>query len=168
MHRILSVRPGREHGVDDSIPALCTLAVLHLNDREYLESRGLNVTLGQNHYPEGHLRGLVVVQHGRRVTSNADLRLERSPGQWSAVPRQGDRTIDRQTDEISVTLELPDPDKNRIGLNPVEYPDLELRYTLRVGPSKNGYLISVDLGHPLPDEWVGHVAFRLIRPTHAR
>ncbi len=134
---------------------------LRLNEAEYLEMPGLNVMLAHDFYPESHQGGVGIIQNGLRVATNGDLRLEPTPGQWQPVPKVGKRVVDRATQEISVRMEYPDPEKNRAGFNPIIYPDLNLSYTLRVRPEGKSFRIVVDLDRPLPDEWVGRVGFNL-------
>jgi hypothetical protein len=59
---------------------------LTINEQEYLEMPGLNVMLTHDYYPEGHQGGVGVIQNGRRVATNGDLRLEPTPGQWQPMP----------------------------------------------------------------------------------
>jgi endoglucanase len=132
---------------------------LRINQLEYLETPGLDVMLAHDYYPEGHQGGVGVIQNGLRVATNGDLRLEPTPGQWQPVPKVGKRMVDRARQEISVRMEYPDPDKNRRGFNPIEYPDLDLAYTIRIRPEGQSFRIIVDLDRPLPDEWVGRVGF---------
>jgi len=132
---------------------------LRINDLEYLEMPGLDVMLAHDYYPESHQGGVGVIQNGLRVATNGDLRLEPTPGQWQPVPKVGKRMVDRAREEISVRMEYPDPDKNRRGFNPIEYPDLNLSYTIRIKPAGRAFRIIVDLDRPLPDEWVGRVGF---------
>ncbi|MBN2369298.1 MAG: glycoside hydrolase family 9 protein [Vicinamibacteria bacterium] len=134
---------------------------LKLNDLEYLEMPGLNVMLAHDYYPEGHQSGVVIVQNGRRVAANGDMRLDRTPGQWQPVPKVGKRVVDSASGEMSVRAEFPDESKNRKGFNPVEYPDLRIAYTMRVRPEGRAFRILVDLDQPLPDEWIGKVAFNM-------
>lgn len=132
---------------------------LVLNDQEYLEMQGLNVMLAHDFYPEGHQGGVGIIQNGLRVATNGDLRLEATPGQWQPVPKVGKRVIDRATQEVSVQMEYPDPEKDRKGFNPVIYPDLKFSYTIRVRPEGKSFRIIVDLDAPLPDAWIGKVGF---------
>ncbi|TVR56944.1 MAG: glycoside hydrolase [Spirochaetaceae bacterium] len=134
---------------------------LRLNELEYLEMPGLNVMLAHDYYPESHQGGVGIIQNGLRVATNGDVRLDRAPGQWSPVPRVGPRVVDRTTGEISVTMSFPDEEKNRKGFNPIEYPDVELSYTIRVVPDGRAFRIVVDLETPVPAEWVGRVGFLL-------
>ncbi len=135
---------------------------LQLNEREYFHLPGLDVTFFSDYYPEGHQSGLTIIQHGNRVAANGDLRLEPSPGQWSPVPKGGERVVDRENQQISQTLWFPDSSKNRRGFNPVIYPDLRFTYQVHVAPSEgNSFRVWVDLEEPLPDEWAGKVGFNL-------
>ena len=128
-----------------------------INEQEYLERRGANVMLAHDFYPESHQGGVGLIQNGFRVATNGDLRLEPAPGQWQPVPKVGERKVDRQTGAISVRMSYPDPSKDRVGFNPIIYPDLEMSYTLRVLPEGKSFRIVVDLDKPLPKEWVGKV-----------
>jgi endoglucanase len=134
---------------------------LSINDREYLEMRGLNVMLAHDYYPEGHQGGVGIIQNGLRVATNGDLRLEPTPGQWQPTPVVGPRQVDRASQEISVHMSYPDYSKDRQGFNPISYPDLVLSYTVRVWPEGNAFRIAVDLDAPLPSDWVGKVGFNL-------
>ncbi len=132
---------------------------LRINELEYLEMPGLNVMLAHDFYPEGHQGGVGVIQNGQRVATNGDIRLEPTPGQWQPVPSVGKRQVDRLHSEISVHMEYPDPEKNRKGFNPVDYPDLNFGYTIRIHPEGKAFRILVDLDQPLPEEWIGRVGF---------
>jgi hypothetical protein len=134
---------------------------LTVNDQEYLEMRGVNVMLAHDFYPESHQGGVGIIQNGLRVATNGDLRLEPTPGQWQPVPKVGEREVDLEKQEISVKMSYPDPSKNRTGFNPIEYPDLELSYTLKVVPQGKSFKIIVDLDKPLPKEWVGKVGMNI-------
>jgi len=143
-------------------------AALRLNERGYLSRPGLDVLVFEDIYPEGHQTGVTLVQHGRRVAANGDLRLEVSPGQWTPVPKAGEREVDAATGRISQRLAYPDPERNGRGFNPTFYPDLDLSYRVNVTPLDGAaFRISVDLDEPLPPEWVGRVGFNFeLFPTH--
>ncbi len=134
-------------------------ARLVLNELEYLEAPGLNVMLAHDYYPEGHQGGVGVILNGRRLATNGDLRLDRTPGQWQPTPVVGKRVVDRATGEVSVHCSFPDDAKNRKGFNPIEYPDLKFGYTVRIRPEGAAFRIVVDLDAPLPVEWIGRVGF---------
>ncbi|WP_205412267.1 glycoside hydrolase family 9 protein [Sphingomonas crusticola] len=135
---------------------------LKLNEQGYFAEPGLNVMSFSDYYPDGHQTGVTIVQHGVRVAANGDLRLEASPGQWSAMPATGERIVDPATQTVSRRLSFPDPAKDRTGFNPIVYPDLKLGYTVSVTPlDGNSFRIRVDLDAPLPAKYVGKVGFNL-------
>lgn len=141
-------------------------AALQLNELEYLEMPGLNVMLAHDYYPDGHQGGVGIIQNGRRVATNGDLRLDRTPGQWQPVPKKvGERVTNRASNEVSVRMQFPDEAKDRRGFNPIEYPPLNFAYTVRVHPEPaagpDAFRIIVDLEEPLAEEWVGRVGFNL-------
>ncbi|HXI78664.1 MAG TPA: hypothetical protein VNH21_16120, partial [Steroidobacteraceae bacterium] len=135
--------------------------LLKLNARGYFEAPGLSVTVFADIYPDGHQTGVTLIQHGVRVAANGDLRLEPSPGQWSPMPAAGAQSVDAAANTVTQVLSYPDPSKNRTGFNPIEYPDLEFTYRVRVTPigDGNSFKISVDLEKPLPRAWEGRVGF---------
>lgn len=135
--------------------------VFKINELEYLEMKGADVMLAHDFYPESHQGGVGIIQNGIRVATNGDLRLEPTPGQWQPVPKVGERMVDRSKQEISVKMTYPDESKDRKGFNPIEYPDLNLSYTLKVKPIGKSFKIVVDLDSPLPAEWVGKVGMNI-------
>jgi hypothetical protein len=142
---------------------LCAFAAddFKLNAQEYFERPGINVMYGQDYYPEGHQGGLSILMHDERVASNGDVRLEPSPGQWAPIPKPGKREVDASTQEIRVPLAFPDPERNRKGFNPIEYPNLDLEYTVRARAEGESILVSVDFDAPMPQDWQGKVGFNL-------
>ena len=103
---------------------------LKLNDKDYFEIPGLNVMAFQDIYPDGHQGGVVIIQNGVRTATNGDIRLEPTPGQWSPIPVQKSRVVDKANNEIRVVLSYPDSSRNRKGFNPIEYPDLYFKYNV--------------------------------------
>ncbi len=134
---------------------------LSLNDLEYLEMTGLNVMLAHDFYPEGHQGGVSIIQNGLRVATNGDIRLEPTPGQWQPIPKVGERQIDKSTGEIWVNMSYPDSSRHLKGFNPITYPDLHFRYSLKVRPEGQSFRIIVDLEQPLPAEWIGKIGFNM-------
>ena len=120
---------------------------------------GLNVMAFQDIYPEGHQAGVSIIQNGNRVATNGDLRLNATPGQWHPMPKQDKRLVDQQHNEITTWLSYPDPSRNRTGFNPIDYPDLDLSYQVRVRGEGRSVHVEVDLDRPLPAEFVGKVGF---------
>ena len=134
---------------------------LLINEKGYFELPGLNVMVFEDIYPEGHQGGIGIIQHGIRVATNGDVRLEATPGQWQPIPKVGRRIIDTAANEISVNLWYPDSSINRRGFNPINYPDLQLNYKVRVLGEADYFKIIVDFDEPLPDEWIGKIGFNL-------
>src|SRR5438552_1817367 len=118
---------------------------LRLNDQEYFELPGLNVMAFQDIYPEGHQAGISIVQNGVRVATNGDLRLDPTPGQWQPMPKQNKRSVNKEQNEIITSLSYPDPDRNRTGFNPMNYPDSNLSYQFDVRGVCQSFLFVVDL-----------------------
>lgn len=161
-------RPATALAILACISVSSAFAELALNQKGYLHAPGLDVVAFSDIYPEGHQTGVTVVQHGRRVAANGDLRLEASPGQWSPVPRAVERSVDEATRTITQTLAYPDPERDRRGFNPIVYPDLALTYSVSVRPlAGDAFEVSVDLDEPLPAAWVGRVGFNFeLFPGH--
>lgn len=134
---------------------------LQINESGYYEMPGLDVMLFDDFYPEGHQGGLTIVQHGVRVAANGDVRLEPTPGQWSPIPKIDERIVDTQNQKISVRLSYPDKSRDRIGFNPIVYPDLNLNYTVKTEAVGKSLKVIVDLEKPLPKEFCGKVGFNL-------
>jgi len=141
-------------------------ASLVLNDAEYFAIPGVDVMVFQDIYPEGHQAGVSVIQNGERVATNGDVRLEPTPGQWQPMPKQLKRVVSKDLNEIAVQLAYPDPERNRRGFNPIDYPDLNLSYQVRVRGEGRSFRVIVDLDQPLPENWVGKVGFNFeLYPT---
>lgn len=134
---------------------------LKINDKGYFEIPSLDVMVFDDFYPEGHQGGLTIVQFGQRVAANGDVRLDPTPGQWSPVPKVGGKYIDRVKGEIKVDLWYPDSSRDKTGFNPIDYPDLKFKYTIRTEAVGQSIKVIVDLEKPLPDNWANKVGFNL-------
>jgi hypothetical protein len=142
-------------------------AQLTINESGYYELQSLNIMVFDDFYPEGHQGGLTIIQHGTRAAANGDVRLEPSPGQWSPVPKVGERKIDKEKGIITVNLWYPDSSRDRKGFNPVIYPDLKFNYTIKTEAIDNSIKVTVTLEKPLPGEWSNKVGFNLeLFPGH--
>lgn len=145
-----------------SVQAQDKVKQLKLNDEGYFHRQGLDVMLFSNNYAQGHQGGVEWIQHGERIATVGDVRLEPTPGQWSPQPKLLDRQVHADAQRISATLQYPDESRNRKGFNPIIYPDLHFKYDVSVEPADDGgFWIQVDLQEPLPDEWYGKVGFNL-------
>ena len=144
-----------------------TDSTLQIHDEGYYEVPGINIMMFDDFYPEGHQGGLTIIQCGTRVAANGDVRLEPTPGQWSPVPKVGAKHIDREKGIISVDLWYPDSSQDRKGFNPINYPDLKFKYTIKAERIGMSIKISVDLEEPLPEAWANKVGFNLeLFPGH--
>ena len=132
-----------------------------LNELGYFENGAVNVMVFQDIYPEGHQGGVAFIQHGRRVATNGDLRLEATPGQWQPLPKPGTRVVDTLNHLITMEMSFPDSAQHLRGFNPLRYPDLQLKYKISVHPEGQSFIVKVDLDQPLPKEFVGKVGFNL-------
>jgi endoglucanase len=132
-----------------------------LNRNEYFERGGVNVMAFQDIYPEGHQGGVAVIMHGMRLATNGDIRLDETPGQWQPIPKQLDRKVDPVSGTIITSLTYPDESINRKGFNPIDYPDLNLNYSVKVKAQGGSIVITVDLDKPVPKEFLGKVGFNL-------
>ncbi|MBN1144941.1 MAG: glycoside hydrolase family 9 protein [Bacteroidales bacterium] len=134
---------------------------LQINDQNYFELPGLNVMVFEDIYPEGHQGGVGFIQHGVRVATNGDVRLELTPGQFQPIPKVGPRNVDKENNVITVKLWYPDSSINRRGFNPIFYPDLTFTYQVRVEGVNDYFKIYVDMDKPVPAEWEGKIGFNL-------
>jgi endoglucanase len=134
-------------------------AGLHLNEKEYFEAPGVNVMAFQDIYPDGHQGGVSIIQNGVRVATNGDIGLDPAPGQWQPMPKQDARSVDAASNTIITTLSYPDPAKNRTGFNPIDYPDLNFTYKVRVHGEGDSIRVIVDLDKPIPAAFIGKVGF---------
>ena len=130
-----------------------------LNPSGYFNRDGVDVMAFDDFYPEGHQGGISVLMNGHRVASNGDIRFEPTPGQWQPVPKQLDRKI--EGNRIVTTLCFPDSSRHFTGFNPMIYPDYRVTYTVTLEPSGKGFLVTVDLDTPVPEELLGRAGFNI-------
>jgi endoglucanase len=128
---------------------------------EYFDKPGLSVLVFNDLYTEGHQGGIQIIQHEERIAANGDLRLEQAPGQWQPFSQVNEKTIDTIGKEIFVSLSYPNDKAQTRYFNRIEYPDLELEYTIRVQTDSTSFRIIVDLDKSLPEAWIGKVGFNL-------
>jgi hypothetical protein len=139
------------------LPVVVSAQDFKLTDGGYFHSGGVDVMVFDDIYPEGHQGGVGLIMHGQRIATNGDLRLEATPGQWQPVPKQLSRKIDGSS--ITTTLCYPDSSRHMTGFNPMIYPELQLRYDVRVESRGRSIVVTVDLDRPIPAELVGKVGF---------
>jgi len=126
----------------------------------YFQNCGVDVMAFDDIYPEGHQSGVSIIMHGNRIASNGDIRFDKLPGQWNAVPKQGERVLNEADNTITTSLQFPDPAR-KTGFNPIDYPDIDLEYTVTVKGEGSSVVVSVDLNSPIPKAFEGKVCFIL-------
>ncbi|MDZ7725584.1 MAG: hypothetical protein U5R06_22860 [candidate division KSB1 bacterium] len=135
--------------------------LLKLNDKEYFDSPAFDVMVFSNQYPEGHQGGIEFIHHGKRTTTNGNLMLQPTPGQWQPQPKVIDQKVDRENNTIVVSLQYPDSSRHKTGFNPMVYPDWMMTYQIHVTSLRDGIRIRLDLEEPLPEEWDRRVGFNI-------
>ena len=130
-----------------------------LNNSGYFNYEGVDAMAYDDFYPEGHQGGISFILNGKRVATNGDIRFDETPGQWQPVPKKLGRKV--EDGKIITTLCYPDSSRHETGFNPMVYPDLQLVYTVTLEPSGKGFLVTVDLDRPIPDELIGKAGFNL-------
>ena len=146
------------------LAALLAAAVLDaqdykLNDKGYFNYEGIDAMAFDDFYPEGHQGGIAFIMNGRRVATNGDIRFDETPGQWQPVPKKTGRIVEGQ--KIITTLCYPDTSRHETGFNPMVYPDVNLSYSVTLEPFGKGFLVTVDLDRPIPEELIGKAGFNL-------
>jgi hypothetical protein len=128
---------------------------LTLNDKQYLEKRGLNVLVFTNEYNgmffDEKTAGLEMIHHGVRTVTGGAVRLSPTPEQWDQIPKVVDRKVDAKTNSIEVTLryELFDFDSRMV-----------------VTPDGIGFKVAVHVDTPVPAELEGRAGLNLeFRPS---
>ena len=127
----------------------------------YFQRDGVSVMAFNDFYAAGHQSGVSVIMHGDRVATNGDVRFEQTPGQWQPLPKQRERTLNEETNTISVSLGYPDLDNHLKGMNPMIYPDYAFEYQVRVTGQGDSVLVAVDLDRPIPEMYQGKLCFNL-------
>ena len=130
-----------------------------INDSGYFNKDGVDVMAFDDFYPEGHQGGVSILMHGHRVASNGDIRFDATPGQWQPVPKKLGREV--EGNRIITTLCFPDSSRHFTSKNPMIYPDYQVTYTVTLEPQGKGFLVTVDLDTPVPEELVGRAGFNL-------
>ncbi|HQD17553.1 MAG: glycoside hydrolase family 9 protein [Bacillota bacterium] len=125
-------------------------STLQLNDREYFETRGLNVLVFSNWYDglfsDAKMSGIELIHHEVRTATNGDVRLSPTPGQWDPVPTFLDRKVNVENSRIEAFL---------------AYPDYNFRYSIDAHPRADGIVIGLNLESPLPKELIGRAGLNL-------
>jgi hypothetical protein len=121
-----------------------------LNDKDYFESRGVDVLVFSNWYDglfsDSKISGIELIHHGVRTATNGDVRLNATPEQWDAIPEFVERKVDRRTNTIEAYL---------------RYPAFDFDFSIRARADGGAVSISVHLPRPLPAELEGKAGFNL-------
>jgi hypothetical protein len=123
---------------------------LRVNDREYLEARGLNVLVFSSQYNglffDEKTAGIELIHHGVRTATGGAVRLQPTPEQWDQIPRLVERKVDRERNTIEVLL---------------RYDELDFDSRVSVRPDGRGFRITVSLDKPLPERLEGRAGLNL-------
>ena len=125
-------------------------AGLRLNDREYFETRGLNVLVFTNQYNgmffDEKTAGIEIIQHGVRMATGGAVRLSPTPEQWDLIPKVIDRKVDKATSTITVLL---------------RYEAYDFDSRLVVTPEGKGFRVAVHVDKPVPEKLAGRAGLNL-------
>ena len=144
---LLVLIPFMVQSKNDQIP---TSEKLVLNEKEYFETRGLNVLVFSNWYnglfSDSKISGVELIHHGVRTATNGDVRLNSTPEQWDPIPTFVDRKVDKEKGTITASL---------------KYPSFNFNYRVVVSTIGNEVRISVETDQPLPAALEGKAGFNL-------
>ena len=123
---------------------------LQLNDREYFETRGLNVLVFTNQYNgmffDEKTAGIEIIQNGVRLATGGAVRLSPTPEQWDQIPKVVERKVDQTTKTITCLL---------------RYEAFDFDSRLVVTPEGNGFRVAVYVDKPIPEELEGRAGLNL-------
>ena len=123
---------------------------LELGDKGYYEKRGVNILVFSNWYnglfDDSKMSGIEVIHHGVRTVTNGDVRIDRTPEQWDAIPT----FVERKVDSVNQVVEAY-----------LKYPDYNFEYSIKSTPTKEGIEITVNISSPIPKELEGRAGFNL-------
>ena len=143
------------------IPIASGQTDLQINDAGYFSSDAVQVFIFSDPYFEGHQGGINIIQHGNRVAANGDLNIETTLGQWKPFSQLDNSVADKQENTITLSLSYPNKEAKNRQFNPINYPNLELQYTIRIKAEGNAFRIIVDLEKSLPKQLLGKASFNL-------
>ena len=123
---------------------------LQLNDKEYFETRGVNVLVYSNQYTgmffDEKTAGIEIIHHGVRTSTGGAIRLQNTPEQWDLVPSVVSRNVDKPNKTITAEL---------------NFKEFNFNSRISVTAKDNGVEINVYLDNPLPKELEGNAGFNL-------
>ena len=125
-------------------------AGLQLNDREYFETRGLNVLVFTNQYNgmffDEKTAGIEIIQNGVRLATGGAVRLSPTPEQWDQIPKVVERKVDQATKTITCVL---------------RYEAFDFNSRLVVTPDGAGIRVAVYVDTPIPEKLEGRAGLNL-------
>ncbi|WP_193161939.1 glycoside hydrolase family 9 protein [Microbulbifer hainanensis] len=131
-----------------TLPA--TAQQLALNDSDYFAARGANVLVFSNPpggtFNDAKTSGVEIIQHGVRVATNGDVRLQPTPEQWDPLGEMVKRNVQREGRRIDVTM---------------RYRDENFSYRIESAARKDGIALRVYLDKPLPEKLAGRAGLNL-------
>ena len=131
-------------------PAQPRTAGLLLNDKEYFETRGLNVLVFTNQYNgmffDEKTSGIEIIQHGVRLATGGAVRLSPTPEQWDQIPKLIDRKVDKATNAITCVL---------------RYEAFDFDSRLVVTPEGAGFRVAVYVDKAVPEKLEGRAGLNL-------
>jgi endoglucanase len=123
---------------------------LHLNDKDYFETRGFNVLVFTNQYNgmffDEKTAGIEIIHHGVRVSTGGAVRLGPTPEQWDQIPKLIDRKVDKATNTITCLL---------------RYEAFGFDSRLVVTPEGTGFRAAVYVDKPVPEALEGRAGLNL-------
>jgi endoglucanase len=123
---------------------------LRLNDRDYFETRGLNVLVFTNQYNgmffDEKTAGVEIIVNGVRLATGGAVRLSPTPEQWDQIPKVIDRKVDKATSTITCSL---------------RYEAFDFDSRLVVSPDGAGFRVAVYVDKPVPEKLEGRAGFNL-------
>lgn len=123
---------------------------MKINDSEYFEAPGANILVYSNWYDglfsDSKISGIEIIQHGKRIATNGDVRLNDTPEQWDSIPTFIKRDVDAENGAIRASL---------------HYPEHKFNFSVNVTSTKEHINISVHTDAPLPEELVNKAGFNL-------
>ncbi|WP_084157379.1 glycoside hydrolase family 9 protein [Flavobacterium denitrificans] len=123
---------------------------LKINEKEYFETRGLNVLVFSNEYNgmffDEKTAGIEFIHHGVRTVTGGAIRLQNTPEQWDLIPLMTSRKVDKANNTIEVTL---------------TYEEFDFDSKIIVTSKGNGFLINVFLDKPVPKQLEGRAGFNM-------
>jgi len=128
---------------------------LAVNEKQYFESRGLDVLVFTNEYNgmffDEKTAGVEIIHHGVRVATGGAVRLNPTPEQWDQIPKLVDRKVAAEGNTIEATL---------------RYEAFDFDSRLVVTPDGAGFRIAVLLDEPVPAALEGRAGLNLeFRPS---